>query len=99
MPPWALAAITAAPWAAVTVVAILAVSRVVDKVLDNRRIQIAQEAQVPIIVHRSKNEETVWILPSREDRSGVEMLLATSQLRSVDSPNPPEVRSDRRPTP
>lgn len=93
MPSWALAATTAAPWAVVTVVAILAVNRVVDKVLDNRRIQIAQEAQIPIVIHRSKNEETMWILPSRDDRSDVESLLATPQLRSVDRPDPPEARS------
>lgn len=98
MSAWVSAALGVAPWAGVLTVAILAAARIIDKALDNQRLRIAQESNIPIVMRRSKDEETVWVLLDSDGRS-VDVLpppvpVDPPQLRSIDPPDQdPSARS------
>lgn len=96
MPSWASAAITAAPWAVVVVVAILVAGRLVDKVLDIWKIQALKSAKASLVIHRSKDEESAWVWPDPDvNPSSAEPPPGRPALRSVDRPDPhdPSARS------
>lgn len=87
MPSWASAAIPA-PWAVVVVVAILVAGRVVDKVLDIVKIQVLKSSKMPLVVHRSKDEETAWVWPEQDvSLPDVKPPPESRVLRSVDRPD------------
>lgn len=88
MPSWATAAISAAPWAGVSIVAILVFGRIVDKILDIVKIRALESVQSQLIVDRHKDGELVWAWPEPSPRTPVEDLPQVSKRPHTNDQDP-----------